>query len=144
MDISYDIKKTKKFKDILEYQIDQAVAQQLSDEMTDDILAGRPILSDAKVEKKRAKLLAEIYNTPDLLDIYENKATTLYYGGEVRKKKSESKPFREPEIFTSPTKQGVFSTMTQLALRAGRAFIPKKRDQAKVYMDTGFSNVGGR
>jgi hypothetical protein len=138
-----DITKTNKYKKILRREVEQYVLDILTDELMADIEAKRKMATDEETDARRQQLFAEINNSPELISMLKDKAERTYYGLTNKPvKKNERRPITEPDVVEVEPKQGVFSIMRQMALKAGRALIPKQRnDRAKVYADMSGMNM---
>lgn len=129
-----DITKTNKYQMILQREIDLFVIEKLTDEMMEDMDAGRRINTDAEDDARRTELVNEIKRKPNILKIFEDKARNAYYGKQANVSKSTKQSISEPVILEVQPKQGVFSVLRQMLNRAGRAVIPDmRRNQSKVY-----------
>lgn len=153
----FDYKKTDKYKSILQRELDQYILQVLNEDQMNDVRNGK-MRPDAYYDNKRNKLI-KIFETDvegrdgimqpsELRARIEDMADNVYLGVKNAKKKatqamkSQGQRLNEPEIVETKPKQGVFSTLTQMALRAGRTFLPKqRRDRAKVYVDMSGVNM---
>ena len=150
----FDYKNTDVYKKILQRELDDYIMETLGDETMKDVENGR-MRPEAFYNNKRREL-KNIFNTPvvgmsgiqqpsELRARLEDKATNTYLGVKNAAKKankamkSQGQRLNEPIVVEVKPKQGVFSTLTQMALRAGRAFIPNQR--AKVYADMSGVNM---
>ena len=144
----------RRYNKILQRELDDHILDILATEEFNLSQIGR-VKPEAYYEKQRRKI-KDTFNTPvvgrygiqqpsDLRARLEDRALNTFYkvknatNKANRALKAEGQRLNEPEIVEVKPKQGVFSTLTQMALRAGRTFLPNQR--AKVYADMSGVNM---